>query len=120
MISGEFERQKFEAWCINNCNYDLAYSDASKRSYRSPSTRRAWIVWQARAKQESNHDTSNDILKRYGIEPEPAPITPEQAGCRKEDTQVDFEIHICNCFSPFSHFDEAIGLQVCDGCGGAK
>lgn len=45
---------------------------------------------------------------------------PEQAGCRKEDTQVDFEIHSCKCYNPFSHFDEAMDLQVCDGCGGAK
>lgn len=45
---------------------------------------------------------------------------PEQAGCRKDDTQVDFSIHVCKCRNPFSHFDEAKDLQICNGCGGAK
>lgn len=40
-------RHLFEAWCVNHCNYDTAYSDTTKRNYRSPSTRRAWIVWKA-------------------------------------------------------------------------
>lgn len=47
-------------------------------------------------------------------------VQPEQAGCRKDDTQVDFSIHVCKCRNPFSHFDEAKDLQICNGCGGAK
>lgn len=40
-------KEAFEAWCLNNCNYDTSYSDQTKTRYRSPSTRRAWIVWHA-------------------------------------------------------------------------
>ena len=40
-------REQFEAWCINQCAYDLAYSDATKQSYRSMKTKAAWKVWQA-------------------------------------------------------------------------
>lgn len=47
-------------------------------------------------------------------------VQPEQAGCRKDDMQVDFSIHVCKCRNPFSHFDEAKDLQICNGCGGAK
>jgi len=40
-------REQFEAWAINQCAYDLAYSDSTKRGYRSMKTKAAWKVWQA-------------------------------------------------------------------------
>lgn len=40
---------------------------------------------------------------------------PEQAGCRKEDTQA-----MCNCGCPYSHYDESRELQICNGCRGVK
>lgn len=43
----ELERKEFEDWAINQCAYDMAYSDATKRTYRSMKTKAAWKVWQA-------------------------------------------------------------------------
>ena len=40
-------REQFEKWAINQCIYDLAYSDATKQSYRSMKTKAAWKIWQA-------------------------------------------------------------------------
>lgn len=40
-------REQFEVWAINQCAYDLAYSDATKQGYRSMKTKAAWKVWQA-------------------------------------------------------------------------
>lgn len=44
-----------------------------------------------------------------------AKLLPEQAGCRKDDTQV-----MCNCGCPYSHYDEAHELQICNSCHGVK
>lgn len=49
-------REAFEKWCINQCNYSLAYADGTKL-YLSNRTRMAWKVWQAAWKEsrDDNH-----------------------------------------------------------------
>lgn len=59
MTNDEIERQAFERWCINKCNYPLTRIEGSK-SYVACKTKMAWEVWQAawqaRARQENNDD----------------------------------------------------------------
>lgn len=60
-------------------------------------------------KQIAESAPAVDLWNRWSATP------PEQAGCRKEDTQV-----MCDCGCPYSHYDEAHELQICNGCHGVK
>ena len=45
--AGETSRRAFEDWAINQCRFDLRYSDPVRKTYASMKTRQAWVVWQA-------------------------------------------------------------------------
>jgi len=48
----EMERQAFHLWAINQCEYDVSFSDETKRTYRSMKTRKALKVWLAALKSK--------------------------------------------------------------------
>lgn len=48
----EIDRQAFHLWAVNQCEYDMAFTDETKRTYRSLTTRRALKVWQAALKSK--------------------------------------------------------------------
>lgn len=43
----ELERKRFHEWATNQCSYDMAFADETKRTYRSMTTKKALKVWLA-------------------------------------------------------------------------
>lgn len=70
-------------------------------------------IWQLKVRNAELKD-SRDAYKAQA-ENFRAKLLPEQAGCRKQDTQA-----MCNCGSPYSHYDESHELQICNSCHGVK
>lgn len=48
----DIDRQAFHMWAINQCEYDMAFNDETKRTYRSLKTRKALKVWLAALKSK--------------------------------------------------------------------